>query len=55
MNLSKFNYMIEVNVCLLIFAAMVTLMLLLGTATDHARKNLLCGGSQSFWGQPLLC
>lgn len=39
MNLSKFNYMIEVNVCLLIFAAMVTLMLLLGTATDHARKK----------------
>lgn len=39
MNLEKFNNMIELDVCLLIFAAMVTLVLLIGAATDHARNK----------------
>lgn len=39
MNLEKFNNMIELDVCLLIFAAMVTLVLLIGAATDHARNR----------------
>ena len=39
MNLEKLNNMIELDVCLLIFAAMVTLVLLIGAATDHARNK----------------